>query len=158
MLDHKYGTYRVEDPRENAQLGLYALLVAREDESYLEEVTCQILSPFYDFEPVTYTRDELEQLHQSVLVVIASLADPGEPVPGDHCHFCPARLICGAAREQAEQAMLAKVVELPLGEQAAELLDGIKRAQALFKEVEAFYKRVARRNARSDPRLDARAR
>jgi hypothetical protein len=38
--------------------------------------------------------------------------------------------------------MLAKVVELPLGEQAARLLDDIKRAQALFKEVEAHYKRV----------------
>ena len=105
-------------------------------------MTCQILSPFFDFEPVTYTRDELEQLHQSVLVVVASLTDPGEPVAGDHCHFCPARLICGAAREQAEQAMLAKVVELPLGEQAARLLDDIKRAQALFREIEAFYKRT----------------
>ena len=38
--------------------------------------------------------------------------------------------------------MLAKVVELPLGEQAAELLDAIKRAQALFKEIEGHYKRV----------------
>jgi hypothetical protein len=82
------------------------------------------------------------QLHQSVLVVVASLTDPGDPVPGDHCHFCPARLICGAAKDQASQAMLAKVVELPLGDQAARLLDDIKRAQALFKEVEAFYKRV----------------
>ena len=38
--------------------------------------------------------------------------------------------------------MLAKVVELTLGKQAAQLLDDIKRAQALFKEVEVFYKRV----------------
>ena len=38
--------------------------------------------------------------------------------------------------------MLAKVVELPLGNEAARLLDDIKRAQSLFKEVEAFYKRV----------------
>jgi hypothetical protein len=38
--------------------------------------------------------------------------------------------------------MLAKVVELPLGEQAARLLDDNKRAQALFKEVESYYKRV----------------
>jgi hypothetical protein len=38
--------------------------------------------------------------------------------------------------------MLAKVTELPAGEQAAELLDAIKRAQALFKEVESYYKRV----------------
>jgi Protein of unknown function (DUF2800) len=141
VLDHKYGNYRVDDPRENVQLGLYALMVAREDET-IEEVTCQILSPLYDFEPVTYRREELYELYQTVLVVVASLSDPGDPVPGDHCHFCPARLICGAAKVQAAQAMLAKVVELPLGDQAARLLDDIKRAQALFKEVEAFYKRV----------------
>jgi hypothetical protein len=141
VLDQKYGNHRVSDPRENAQLGLYALLVVLGDGS-ITEVTCLILSPFYDFEPVTYSRAELMQLHQSVLVVVASLADPGDPVPGDHCHFCPARLICAAAKDQAAQAMLAKVVELPLGEQAAELLDNIKRAQALFKEVEAYYKRV----------------
>ena len=141
VLDHKYGTHRVADPRENAQIGLYALLVAHEDQT-ITEVSCQILSPYFDFEPVTYSRAELMQLHQSVLVVVASLADPGDPVPGDHCHFCPARLVCGAAKDQAAQAMLAKVVELPTGEQAAELLDAIKRAQALFKEVEAYYKRV----------------
>jgi hypothetical protein len=141
VLDHKFGNHRVNDPRNNVQLSLYALLVAREDAS-VEEVTCQILSPLYDFEPVTYSRDELDEFYKTVLVVVASLADPGDPVAGNHCHFCPARLICATAREQAAQAMLAKVVELPLGEQAARLLDDIKRAQALFKEVEAFYKRV----------------
>ena len=141
VLDHKYGSYRVDDPQNNAQLAIYGLLAAREDAS-VEEVTCLILSPFYDFEAVTYTRDDLDQLYQSVLVVLASLADPGDPVPGDHCHFCVARLVCSAAKEQAAQAMLAKVVELPLGEQAARLLDDIRRAQSLFKEVEAYYKRL----------------
>ena len=38
--------------------------------------------------------------------------------------------------------MLAKVAQLPLGEGAAELLGQIKRAQALFKEIEGYYKRV----------------
>jgi hypothetical protein len=38
--------------------------------------------------------------------------------------------------------MLSKVTQLPLGNQAAELLDQIKRAQALFKEIELFYKRL----------------
>jgi hypothetical protein len=141
VLDHKFGAYRVSDPGENSQLAVYSLLAARSDDA-IEEVTCQIVSPTHDFEPYTYSRDELDQLYQSVLVVINSLADPGDPVPGNHCHFCSARLICGAARQQAESAMLAKAVELPVGEQAAKLLDQIKRAQGLFKEVEAYYKRV----------------
>jgi hypothetical protein len=51
-------------------------------------------------------------------------------------------LICGAAKEAASQAMLTKLTRLPLGHQAAELLDQIKRAQALFKEIEGYYKRV----------------
>jgi hypothetical protein len=34
------------------------------------------------------------------------------------------------------------VTQLPLGNKAAELLDQIKRAQALFKEIELFYKRM----------------
>jgi uncharacterized protein DUF2800 len=95
--------------------------------------------------------EDLDQLYQSVLVVINSLADPGDPTPGDHCHFCPARLVCSAAREQAESAMLAKVLELPVGEQAAELLVAIKRAQALFKEIEAYYKRVLESSPGSIP-------
>jgi hypothetical protein len=141
ILDQKYGSYRVEDPQDNIQLGIYALLVGHSDET-IEEVTCQILAPYFDFEPVVYGREELDQLYKSVLVVVASLDDPGEPVPGDHCHFCPARLICGAAKDAASSAMLTKVTQLPVGDKAAELLDQIKRAQALFKEIELFYRRL----------------
>jgi CRISPR/Cas system-associated exonuclease Cas4 (RecB family) len=141
VLEHKYGTYRVEDPTDNVQLRICALLVSRNDQR-VEEVTCQILSPYFDFEPVTYSREELDSLYRSVLVVVASLDDPGDPVPGDQCRFCPARLICGAAKKAANEAMLTKVTQLPLGNQAAELLDQIKRAQALFKEIEAYYKRL----------------
>ena len=100
VLDHKYGSYRVEDPQENMQLAIYALLVSRGDAA-IEEVTCQILSPCWDFEPLVYGREELDRLYRSVLVVVASLDNPGDPVPGDHCQFCPARLICGAVRQTA---------------------------------------------------------
>ena len=46
VLDHKYGTYRVDDSQDNIQLGIYALLVSRHDET-IEEITCQILSPYW---------------------------------------------------------------------------------------------------------------
>src|SRR5262249_46728945 len=55
LLDFKFGNYRVADPVDNVQLSIYALLVSREDEA-IEEVTVQILSPHYDFQPHTYTR------------------------------------------------------------------------------------------------------
>jgi hypothetical protein len=150
VLDHKYGNYRVADPADNVQLSIYALLVSREDDS-IEEVTVQILSPHFDFEPFTYARAELDCLYQSVLVVINSLSDPGEPVSGAHCQFCPARLICPAARNEAENATLAKVIELPLGESAANLLRQIKRARSLFSEIETFYKQLLEREPGAVP-------
>ena len=150
LLDFKFGAYRVADPLGNVQLAVYALLVSRDDDA-IEEVTIQILSPYFDFQPFTYTRADLDRLHQSVLVVINSLGDPGEPVPGAHCQFCPARLICPAARSEAENATLAKVIELPLGEGAATLLSQIKRAQALFKEIESFYRRLLEREPSGIP-------
>jgi CRISPR/Cas system-associated exonuclease Cas4 (RecB family) len=139
VIDHKFGSYRVEDPLDNQQLAIYALLVSRDDTT-IEEVTAQILSPYFDFEPVVYGREELDRLYRSVLIVVASLDDPGDAVPGDHCRFCPARLICSAAKNEALDAALAKVIELPLGEGAAELLEQIKRAQSLFKEIESYYR------------------
>ena len=150
VLDQKFGSYRVADAADNVQLSIYALLVSRED-AVIEEVTVQILSPHFDFEPFTYSRAELDRLHQSVLIVLASLSDPGEPTPGAHCQFCPARLICPMARNEAENASLAKVCELPLGEGAASLLSQIKRAQALFKEIESFYRRLLEREPGAVP-------
>jgi len=150
ICDFKFGAYRVADPSDNTQLSVYALLESREDDS-IEEVTVQILSPYFDFEPFTYTRAELDQLYQSVLVVLNSLSDPGEPTPGAHCQFCPARLICPAARNEAESAMLAKVIELPIGEPAVRLLTQIKRAKLLFQEIESHYKRLLEREPGAIP-------
>jgi len=150
LLDFKFGSYRVADPADNVQLSIYALLISRDDDA-IEEVTIQILSPFFDFEPFTYTRAELDHLYNSVQIVINSLSDPGEPTPSAHCQFCPARLICPAARNEAEKVTLAKVVELPLAEGAAQLLAQIKRARSLFLEVESFYKRLLEREPGSVP-------
>jgi hypothetical protein len=150
VLDLKFGGYRVADPCDNVQLSIYALLASREDDS-IEEVTVQILSPHFDFERFTYSRSDLDRLHQSVLVVLGSLSDPGAPAPGAHCQFCPARLICPAARSEAESATLAKVIELPLGEGAAKLLSQIKRAKSLFAEIEAFYRRLLEREPGAVP-------
>jgi hypothetical protein len=53
VLDYKFGASRVSDPGENFQLAVYSLLAARSDDA-IGEVTCQILSPVYDFKPYTY--------------------------------------------------------------------------------------------------------
>ena len=153
MLDQKYGSYRVTDPADNVQLAVYALLAISDDDA-IGEVTVQILSPHFDFEPFTYSRAQLDQLYQSVLVVINSLSDPGDPTPGGHCQFCQARLICRAARTEVENASLAKVIELPLGEGAAKLLTQIRRARSLFAEIEQYYCTKFGRSPKLCSRLD----
>jgi hypothetical protein len=150
VLDLKYGRHRVADPRNNVQLSIYALLAVRSDEE-IQEVTCQILSPHFDFEPYTYGRAELDRLYQSVEMVINSLSDPGEPVPGAHCQFCPARLICPAPRKEAENVALTRVTQLPSGEPAANLLTQIRRANALFKGIESYYRRLLEREPGAIP-------
>jgi hypothetical protein len=62
LLDFKFGAYRVANPGDNIQLSIYALLVSRDDDA-IEEVTVQILSPHFDFEPFTYTRADLDRLY-----------------------------------------------------------------------------------------------
>jgi hypothetical protein len=46
---------------------------------------------------------------------------------------------------------MAKVIELPLGEGAANLLTQIKRARSLFAEIESFYKQLLQREANAIP-------
>jgi hypothetical protein len=53
VIDFKFGSYRVADPADNVQLSIYALLAIRDDDA-IQEVTVQILSPYFDFEPHTY--------------------------------------------------------------------------------------------------------
>jgi hypothetical protein len=50
LLDFKFGSYRIADPAENIQLSIYTLMVSREDDA-IEQVTVQILSLHFDFEP-----------------------------------------------------------------------------------------------------------
>jgi uncharacterized protein DUF2800 len=138
VLDFKFGAGRVSDPSVNFQLGIYGLLAARSDDA-IEEVTCQILSPVHDFEPYTYSRAKLDQLYQSVLVVINSLTDPGDPVPGVHCQFCPALLICPSRRKETNQ-LAVPVEKLPSGADAARLLETVIRVEAVCDEIKAHYK------------------
>jgi hypothetical protein len=150
IIDRKLGRWRVAVPGQNWQLKIYAVLLAQ-NERHLQEITVVVQSPYFRYSPHTFGRDDLDRLYQSVLVVINSLGDPGEPIPGPHCQFCPARLVCPSARREAENATLAEVIELPVGEPAAMLLTQIKRAQALFKEIESFYRRLLEREANAVP-------
>jgi hypothetical protein len=150
IVDRKLGRWRVADSGENWQLKIYAMLLAQ-NERHLEEITVVVQSPYFRYLPHTFGRVDLDRLYQSVLVVINSLGDPGEPTPGAYCQFCPARLICPSARKEAENATLAEAIELPLGEGAARFLAQIKRAQALFKEIESFYRRHLEREPGAVP-------
>ena len=150
IIDRKLGRRRVADPGENWQLKTYAVLLSR-SEPQLEEITVAVQSPYFCYLSYTFSRAELDRIYETVLVVLSSLSDPGPPAPGPHCQFCQARLICPAARTEAETATLAKVIKLPLGEGAAKLLTQIKRAKSLFQEIESHYRRLLEREPAAIP-------
>jgi hypothetical protein len=105
----------------------------------IREITCQILSPYFDFQPFTYSREELDKLYQSVLIVINSLADPGKPVAGQCCNFCPASLICPSRRAET-QRLAVHVEELPSGSDGARFLEMVTRVEVVCEEIRAHYK------------------
>jgi Protein of unknown function (DUF2800) len=67
------------------------------------------------------------------------MTDPGEPVPGSHCQFCPAALICPARREET-QALSVVAQELPSGTDAARLLETVTRVEVVCDEIKSHYK------------------
>ena len=69
IVDRKLGRWQVADPTENRQLKAYAVLLSAA-ETALQEITVTIHSPYFQYQPYTYTRAELDRLYQSVLIVI----------------------------------------------------------------------------------------
>jgi uncharacterized protein DUF2800 len=138
ILDSKFGWHEVAQPRINWQLAAYALGVWQR--YGVEEITVQLLSPYHDYEPFCYGPEELGKVAKSVDLICAELADPPQPIAGDWCRYCQARLICQAAKGEAGQVMKLSLVELPVGDKAGRILHEIVRAEELFEQIRKHYK------------------
>jgi hypothetical protein len=154
IFDYKFGRFQVPNPSENLQLTIYAVLVFKKHG--VKEVRTSIASPFFNYPCHDFDAKELRAKARHILTVLQTFADAEAagivPVPqvGEQCHFCPGRLVCPAARDEAIQTTELAAL-LPEGERAGELLTGIERATALFKEVRAHYKEVLKENPEAIP-------
>src|SRR5206468_3069233 len=138
IIDRKLGRRQVSAPSENWQLRAYAVLLAQADPG-LEEITVAIQSPFFKYQPAIYGCEELDQFHRLILTVLASLSDPGEPMIGSWCTFCPGSMICPARSKERNQLAI-PVQELPSGTDAARLLEMVARVEAVCDQIKAHYK------------------
>lgn len=145
LYDYKFGRYPVATPENNLQQTIYAILVQRKHG--LKEVRSAIASPFYNYPHYDWTARELRRASRQVVLALKSFEEAEaagiilDPIIGEQCQFCPGRLVCPAARAEADVAAIKPIV-LPDGEQGARLLTAVERASALFKEIKLHYKEL----------------
>jgi hypothetical protein len=138
LFDMKSGRGQVDEPGSNVQLRIYAML-AKVRWPQLESVTVVILSPHYSYAPHTFNAAELETIRLETLETLATLDFQSAPKTGEHCRFCPASMICPARRKET-QALAVPVQELPIGADAARLLETVIRVETVCEEIKSFYK------------------
>jgi hypothetical protein len=138
LFDVKSGRGQVDEPVSNVQLRIYAMLV-KVRWPQLESVTVAVLSPHYRYTPHTFNGAELEAIRDETLETLAALDYQAAPVPGSHCCWCPASMIC-PSRRQETAALAVRVQELPMGADAAQLLETVARVEAVCEEIRAHYK------------------
>ena len=138
LFDLKSGHDRMNEPVSNVQLRVYAMLVkVRWPE--LENITAAVLSPHYTYTPHCFNAVELEAIRDEILATLATLDFQAAPLPGTHCKFCPAAMVC-PARRQETAALAVPIKELPTGLDAAQFLETVMRVEAVCEEIKAHYK------------------
>jgi hypothetical protein len=113
VYDFKYGqgipVEVMEEGKPNLQLLYYGLGAMETFPFPVEEVELVIIQPrcMHPDGPVRRVRlPALDMIEFSADLIDAAkrTEDPNAPlVPGDHCHFCPARAICPALRAKANE-------------------------------------------------------
>jgi uncharacterized protein DUF2800 len=79
----------------------------------------------------------VEAIRDETLETLAALDFQSAPLPGSHCCFCPASMICPARRQETRELVI-PVEELPTGADAARLLETVMRVEAVCGEIRAL--------------------
>lgn len=144
ILDYKHGKGHVVDVKDNPQLKYYALgALLSLPEIRPTKVVSEIIQPraYHEDGPIRsegYAAADLLDFAMELKGYIAETEKPNAPIiPGDHCHFCPAKPHCPSLHKKSVEA--AKQVFSP---QTA--YDPVKLADtlALLPAIEAWVKGV----------------
>lgn len=156
LLDFKTLWSRSPEPVRNHQIGTMAWLICNEFPQ-VKEVTGQILSPHYTYNKWLWLRDELQDYWtKTVEPVLLKASRATEPVPSDHCKFCPGMLICPAVKKKSKAlAVLSPTGDLPeilpTGPMAAELLTSMEVVKQLISALEFYYKNLLAKDPEAVP-------
>lgn len=107
VRDLKYGRSEVET-KDNPQMMLYALAMLRLYDA--DRASIGIYQPRgnSEFTVCEYSKDELEAFEKTVLAAIAKTkSNPTDFNPGEHCHWCPAKLTCRGIRKEIKETAVA---------------------------------------------------
>ena len=111
VSDFKYGQGVVVDVEDNAQLKYYAYGILM-DHPDVRRVVLRIVQPRVTFrEPVQRwecaAEDIIEWAQKKLLPAMEATALDHTLLPGDHCRFCPAKLVCPVLTNLFKAATLA---------------------------------------------------
>jgi len=113
VYDYKHGAGLPVEAYRNGQLmyyGVGALHQLRREGSRFENIEFIIVQPrnFHGMGPVRRWRTTVDELARwmddTLLPAVDRTRDPDAPlVPGDHCRFCPAKMICPALQDLTQE-------------------------------------------------------
>jgi hypothetical protein len=141
VQDFKTG-WREPDPAEqNAQMKLFAVLVALHMPSMLREVVVQIISGPFGVTEARYNLAALAVAYNEILTTLRAIQDPMAPlVPSpEACRFCPAINICQAVKNLIVPVAKTQVSALPDGARGAKLLDEVELLQEHLDSIREHY-------------------
>ena len=120
VLDWKFGDGVAVSPEENEQLLFYAAAAMRTPETQwafagVTEVELIIIQPPYTKRWVT-TVERVAQFERDLIAAVARAQAPGADLKmGDHCRWCPAKVVCPLMTGAVDRAIKTQVTALDAG-------------------------------------------
>lgn len=157
VIDYKSGRGEQPEPSSNAQLRMQALL-AWLDPDTPEFDTCYtaVVQPLVSKEsiPCLYDATSLREAEQELITVLDEIEKPDAPIEaGEHCTFCPARMICPEARKSIDElsAMTALKASKLTPEQFGKLLTQCRLASNIIDIIQSTAKAKLNDDPKSIP-------
>ena len=154
IIDYKFGKVPVDDAPDNLQLRTYAVMLA--DQEDLDEVWAAIIQPavsgnenttiaLFDKKALLSWKKKLEEL-----ALVVNSDEPPLIASREACHYCTARGICPAAREQMSGIVMSDKMPLSV-ESLPELLAKCVIAERVVERIRSAARELLGDNPDSIP-------
>jgi len=143
VIDYKTGWLEPDPADTNSQLKVLAVLIGIALPT-VEEIVVQIVSGPYGVTEARYNLETLSQAYREIVATLRAIRNPNAAFSPsvEACHYCPAASICRAVKDiaPANPALAREQYDqLPDGEAAKSLLDGIEVLERRIEQIKAYY-------------------